>query len=152
MDAKDFQIVRALQSSGRLSNQELAERVNLSPSPCLRRLRLLEARGVITGYTALVDAKAYGLHVMAYLQISLERHEREAVQQFETKIRDCDEVLECHLLTGEADYLLRVLVKDLDAYEAFVRRRLHSIPGISKISTSLVYGAIKQTQIFPVYT
>ncbi|MGE0503431.1 MAG: Lrp/AsnC family transcriptional regulator [Rhizobiaceae bacterium] len=149
MDAKDVQIIRALQADGRLSNQDLAEKVNLSPSPCLRRLRLLEERGVISGYTALVNARAYGLQVMAFVRITLQRHEKDTVHQFEKRVRDIDEVLDCYLLTGDADYLLRVLVEDLDAYETFVRSRLHAIPGIASINTSLVYSNVKQTQIFP---
>lgn len=149
MDAKDRQIVRELQRNGRLSNFELAERVHLSPSPCLRRVRLLEEAGIITGYSADVDAKAYGLKITAFIQITLQRHERDAVETFEAKVRTIDEILECCLLTGQADYLLRVLVADMEAYEAFVRNRLHSIPEIASITTSFAYGAVKSTRVFP---
>lgn len=149
MDAKDRQIVRALQKDGRLTNQELADRVALSPSPCLRRVRLLEERGIITGYAARVDAKAYGLAVTAYIRIALQRHEKDSVRTFEARVAEIDEILECHLMTGEADYLLKVMVADLDAYEAFVRNRLHAIPGIASINTSLVYGVVKDSKVFP---
>ena len=149
MDSKDRQILRALQRNGRATNLELAAEVSLSPSPCLRRLRLLEKSGAITGYRAIVDAKAYGLPVNVYIRIRLERHSAEAVQNFETRIRALDEVLECHLMTGAADYLLRVVVSGLDAYEDFIRNRIHPIGGIGSIDTSFVYGTVKNTGVFP---
>jgi len=148
-DAKDRQIIRTLQKNGRLTNLELSERVNLSTSPCLRRVRRLEEAGVITGYSADVSARACGLNVTAVIRITLERHERGAVQEFEERVRATDEILDCHLLTGEADYLLRVVVADLDAYEDFVRSRLHSIRGISSITTSLIYGVVKESRALP---
>lgn len=149
LDARDLQIVRALQDDGRLSNLDLAQRVNLSPSPCLRRVRLLEEAGVIRGYSADVDPRALGLNVTAFIRITLTRHDRDAVARFESRVRDIDEILDCHLLTGEADYLLRVMVPDLDAYEGFVRNRLHAIPGTASITTSLVYGTVKSSRVFP---
>jgi Lrp/AsnC family leucine-responsive transcriptional regulator len=149
IDAKDRQIIRELQRDGRLTNQDLAERVNLSPSPCLRRVRLLEEARVIVGYSADVDARACGLEITAFIRIALQRHDREAVEQFERRVRDADEILDCFLLTGEADYLLRVVVADLDEYEHFVRHRLHGIPGIGSIMTSLVYGTVKSSRVFP---
>jgi Lrp/AsnC family leucine-responsive transcriptional regulator len=149
MDAKDRQIIRELQKDGRLTNQELAERVNLSPSPCLRRLRLLEAAGVITGYTALVDQKAYGLPITVFVRIRLERHADEVVRTFENQIARLDEVLDCHLLAGGDDYLLRVIVASLEAYEEFIRHRIRAIPGIASIDTSFAYGVVKQTRIYP---
>ena len=116
MDGKDRQIIRALQKNARMTNQDLAAAVNLSPSPCLRRLRNLEDRGVILGYSVDVDAKAYGLPMTVFIRIRLERHSGGHIQEFESRIRAIDEVLECHLMTGPADYLLRVMVPDLDAY------------------------------------
>ena len=148
-DAKDLQIVRALQKDGRLSNLDLAAQVSLSPSPCLRRVRLLEAAGVIRGYTAVVDPKAVGLRITAFIRITLARHDREAVARFEARVREIDEILDCHLMTGEADYLLRVMVTDLDSYEEFVRHRLHEIVGINSITTSLVYGTVKESRVMP---
>lgn len=150
IDAKDRQILRALQKDGRLTNLDLAAQVNLSPSPCLRRVRLLEEAGVISGYTAVVDPRAVGLKVTAFIRITLARHDRAAVTRFEARVQDIDEVLDCHLLTGEADYLLRVVVPDLDAYEVFVRTRLHEIEGVASITTSLVYGAVKASRALPV--
>src|SRR5262245_55903707 len=149
IDAKDRQIISELQRNGRLTNLELAERVNLSPSPCLRRVRLLEEAGVITGYAADVDPRACGLHITAFIHITLARHGSDAESRFEERIRHIEDILDCHLLTGEADYLLKVVVADLDAYESFVRNELHAIPGISSITTSLVYGTVKSTRVLP---
>ena len=149
MDARDRRIIRELQKNGRLTNQELAERVNLSPSPCLRRLRNLETAGVIIGYTALVDQKAYGLPITAFVRIRLERHSEEAVRGFEGQIARLDEILDCHLLAGGDDYLLRVIVASLEAYEDFIRRKIRAIPGIASIDTSFAYGVVKQTRAYP---
>ncbi|WP_022729235.1 Lrp/AsnC family transcriptional regulator [Fodinicurvata sediminis] len=149
LDAKDLRIIRELQKDGRLTNTELAARVNLSPTPCLRRVRLLEEAGVITGYSANVNPRTYGLTITAFIRISLERHDHEVVQRFEERVRSIEEILDCHLLTGEADYLLRVMVTDLEAYEDFVRTRLHAIQGISSITTSFVYGTVKSSRVFP---
>lgn len=149
LDAKDFQIIRELQKDARLTNTELAARVNLSPTPCLRRVRLLEEAGVITGYSANVAPRAFGLTITAFIRISLERHDHHVVQRFEERVRSIEEILDCHLLTGEADYLLRVMVADLQAYEDFVRTHLHGIPGISSITTSFVYGTVKSSRVFP---
>lgn len=149
MDAKDRQILRALQENARLTNQELAERVNLSPSPCLRRVRLLEERGLITGYTALVDQKAYGLPLTAFIRIRLEHHNEEAATTFERRVAAIEDIQDCYLLSGDADYLLRVAASDLDSYERFVRQRLHAIPGIASIVTSFAYGIVKQSHMLP---
>lgn len=149
MDEKDYQILRALQENGRLTNQELSERVNLSPSPCLRRVRQLEKSGAIRGYTALVDQNAYGLPLTVFIRIKMERHAAELVRVFEARIRDIPEIQDCYLVTGEADYLLRVVCRDLDAYERFMREKLHAIPGISSINTSFIFGRVKQSQVLP---
>lgn len=149
MDSKDRQILNALQADGRLTNQELSERVNLSPSPCLRRLRNLEESGIIKGYTAIIDENAYGLPITAFVQIRLERHTEDVVKAFEKKIMDAENILDCYVMTGDADYLLRVLVESLEGYEQFVRQRLHSIKGIAAIHTSFAYGRVKGATKFP---
>ena len=149
MDDKDRQIIRALQSNGRMTNQDVAEQVNLSPSPCLRRMRILEESGAIKGYSAEVDAKAYGLPITAFVRVRLERHNEEDVRRFETRVMAIDEVLECHVLTGASDYQLRVVGSDLDAYEDFIRNRIHRIGGIASIDTTFVYGTVKKTSVFP---
>ncbi|MGB0959647.1 MAG: Lrp/AsnC family transcriptional regulator [Halocynthiibacter sp.] len=149
IDDTDRKILRALQANGRMSNLDLAEAVNLSPSPCLRRLKLLEQAGVISGYSAEVDAQAYGLPVTVMVRISLEKHTKEIVDHFERQMKNIPEVLECFVMTGLSDYLLRVVVRDLEGYEQFVRERLHPIGGISSIDTSFVYGVVKRTHVFP---
>ncbi|MBV7257060.1 Lrp/AsnC family transcriptional regulator [Pacificimonas sp. WHA3] len=148
MDRLDLAIIRELQRDGRLTNQALAERVGLSPSPCLRRLRALEKSGTIRGYTALVDPRAVGLTITVFIRITLDRHSSDTVTRFEQAIARLDEVLECHLMTGSSDYLLRVLVKDLPDYERFMRQSVHAIPGIASVDTSFSYGAVKEATVF----
>ncbi len=149
MDNKDRQIIRALQQDGRMTNQDLAEKVNLSPSPCLRRMRNLEASGAIRGFCVDVDPAAYGLPIMAFVQVRLERHNTDTVREFEKRIALLDEVQECHMLTGGVDYLMRVVVEGLNAYEDFIRNCIHPIGGIGSIDTSFVYGSIKKSSVFP---
>lgn len=149
MDNKDRHIINTLQRNGRLTIQDLSEQVNLSPTPCLRRVRLLEEAGVITGYTAVVNEDAYGLPVTALVRIKLERHNGADVQQFEREIRAIDEIVECYVLAGDADYLLRVLVASLHDYERFVREKLHNIPFIAAIETTFAYGVVKRSNVFP---
>lgn len=149
MDAKDRQIIAALQRDGRLTNQDLSEKVALSPSPCLRRLRILEETGVIKGYTAIVDEQAYGLPITVFVRIRLDRHTEKIVAAFEEKIRSIDAILDCYMMTGNSDYLLRVLVEDLADYEDFVRTRLHKIEGVASIDTSFAYGMVKRSTVFP---
>jgi len=149
LDATDRKIIRALQRNGRMTNLDLSEEVNLSPSPCLRRLRNLERDGVIKGYSIDVEGEAYGLPVTAFVRVSLERHVEGTVKQFEDRVRSIPEVLECFVMTGLSDYLLRVVVSDLADYERFVRQRLHPVGGIGSIDTSFVYGVVKKTSVFP---
>ena len=149
MDDKDRQIIRALQRNSRMTNQDLAAEVNLSPSPCLRRVKLLEQSGALKGYTADIDAEAYGLPVTVFVRVSLTGHTENVVQQFEKQISRVEQVLECFVMTGTSDYLLRVVVADLSDYENFVRKRLHPIGGIGSIDSSFVYGVVKKTGVFP---
>ncbi len=149
MDETDRKIVRALQRDGRLTNLDLAEEINLSPSPCLRRVKNLEKAGVITGYSAEADPKAYGLAVTVFVRITLEKHNEEAVSLFESRVKAIPEVLDCFVMTGLSDYLLRVMVADLEDYERFVRMRLHPIGAVSSIDTSFVYGVVKRSNVFP---
>jgi DNA-binding Lrp family transcriptional regulator len=149
MDQKDLHILQELQRDGRLSNADLADRVALSPSPCLRRVRQLEDRGVIEGYTAIVNQKAYGLPLTVFIQIRLNNHSSDAAQIFEHAIKRIDEIMDCHLMTGETDYMLRVVAASLEDYEHFVRSRLHPIPNIASINTSFAYGVVKQNRALP---
>ncbi|MCA8900321.1 MAG: Lrp/AsnC family transcriptional regulator [Hyphomonas sp.] len=150
MDTIDAKIVRALQQDGRLTNLELAETVGLSPSPCLRRVRNLEAAGVIRGYSALVDQKACGYPITCLVRIRLSNHSQETVQAFEKKIADTDAILDCYLMTGGADYELRIVARSLDDYERLVRETIQKLPGIAAIETSFAYGVVKKSRVFPV--
>jgi Lrp/AsnC family transcriptional regulator, leucine-responsive regulatory protein len=149
MDKIDHKIVRELQVNGRISIQDLAAKVNLSPSPCLRRLRTLEELGAIRGYAAIVDEAKFGLPVTVFVRIRLDRHSEERVGRFERSVKSIAEILECHLLAGDFDYMLRILVSDLKSYENFVREKIHTIPGIAALETSFAYGTIKKTHVFP---
>ena len=141
LDAIDQRILAELQKNARLSNVELADRAGLSPSPCLRRVRTLEEDGVIKGYAALVDQDAVGLPVSVFIMVSLERQVERALEVFEEKVRALPEVMECYLMTGDSDYLLRVVTRDLQAYEQFLMRHLTKFPSVTSIKSSF---ALKQ--------
>ena len=149
MDSIDRNIIRELQANARLTNQELADRVNLSPSPCLRRVRNLERAGVLVGYTALVDQEKYGLPINVFVSIRLERQTDEAIREFEGGIQHLDEVLECYLMTGTRDYLLHVVSQSLQSYERFVRDVLSKLPGIAAIESSFALGQAKKRSVLP---
>lgn len=135
--------MRELQRNGRISNQNLADRVGLSPSPCLRRVRALERDGVLTGYTALVDQEKYGLPVDVFVSISLENQRDEVLKAFESAILRLDEVMECYLMTGSRDYLLRVVCDGLKSYERITRDQLAKLPGIRSIESSFALDRVK---------
>lgn len=149
MDAVDFRIIHELQADGRLSNQDLADRIGLSPSPCLRRVRRLEESGLVSGYTAMVDQVAYGLPITVFVRIRLERHTAEAVNVFEEHVGLIEHIQDCYLMAGSSDYLLRVVIESLEAYEVFVRTRIHAIPGIASIESSFAFGSVKQSKVYP---
>ena len=120
LDAKNYSILREVQRNANLTNAELAARVRLSPSPCLTRVRELEEQGVITGYVALLDAPKVGLHVNVFIQVSLEKQVESALENFETAMNRYPEVMECYLMTGDSDYLIRVVVEDVQALQRFI--------------------------------
>lgn len=152
LDRYDREILMVLQKQGRISNQELAEKINLSPSPCLRRVRQLEEAGLIDGYVALLNARKLGLTLLAFIQISLDKHSPERFDGFEQKIGSYQEVLECHLITGQsADYLLKVIVQDMDAYQQFLLQKLTRIDGVSGVHSSFVLKSPIVTTALPVY-
>jgi Lrp/AsnC family transcriptional regulator, leucine-responsive regulatory protein len=151
LDRYDRHILEVLQADGRLSNQELAERIGLSPSPCLRRVRALEEAGLITGYRALVDAKKLGLTLMALLHISMDKHTPERFANFEKKVAAQPEVLECLLITGqEADYQLKVIVRDMEAYQELLLNRITRIEGVTGVHTSFVLRRVLDKTAVPV--
>ena len=139
LDRYDQQILEILQTDGRINNQDLADRIGLSPSPCLRRVRALEESGLIVGYRALLDAKKLGLSLMALVHISMDRHTPERFENFETSVGLLPEVLECLLITGQdADYQLKVVVRDMDHYQTLLLNKLTRIEGVTGVHSSFV--------------
>lgn len=149
LDRYDQIILDILQKQGRISNQELAEAINLSPSPTLRRVKQMEESGLIDGYVALLNARKLGLTLMAFIGISMDKHTPERFSGLEEKLAGYPEVLECHLITGQtADYLLKVIVKDMDAYQQFLLQKLTRIEGVTGVHTSFVMKSpIKSTAL-----
>jgi DNA-binding Lrp family transcriptional regulator len=150
LDAIDRQILENLQNDARMRNVELAEKVGLSPSPCLRRVGNLEETGVIRGYATLVDAEAVGLPVSVFISVTLEKQIEKALEKFEKEIRARPEVMECYLMTGEADYLLRVVTADLSAYERFLIEHLTRIPGVASIKSSFALKQVAYRTALPI--
>ncbi|HEX4024785.1 MAG TPA: Lrp/AsnC family transcriptional regulator [Steroidobacteraceae bacterium] len=150
LDRYDRRILELLQQDGRLSNLELADKIGLSPSPCLRRVRALEAAGIISGYRAMVDAAKLGLSLMALVYISMDRHTPERFANFEAKVRNLPEVLECLLITGqEADYQLKVVVRDMDAYQQLLLHRITRIEGVTGVHSSFVLRRVVDKTALP---
>lgn len=149
IDPLDRRILRALQEDGRMSVQALADRVGLSPSPCLRRVRQLEKAGVISGYSANIEQKAVGLPVSVFISIKLERQRAGNLDAFGAAIGSWPEVMECYLMTGQFDFLLRVVCADLEAYEHFLRDKLTQLEGVASIESSFSLGAVKFSRVLP---
>ncbi len=149
LDAIDIRILSELQQDGGLSNVELARRVNLSPSPCLMRVRALEKQGVIRQYVALADPQALGLGLNVFISISLKEQSKAALADFESRIAEHDEVMECYLMTGDSDYLIRVAVADMAALERFILDQLTPIPGVEKIRSSFALKQVRYKTALP---
>ena len=149
MDSIDRRILDALQANGRLSNVELADRVGLSPSPCLRRVRALERAGVILGYGALIDQQAVGLSISVFVQVTLSQKTSEILEAFEAAISQSPAVMECYLMTGEADYHLRVVVPDLASYERYLKEQLTNFPGVAQIQSSIALKQVRYRTALP---
>jgi Lrp/AsnC family leucine-responsive transcriptional regulator len=149
LDSTDRKILAELQADGRLSNQELAERVALSPSPCLRRVRALERAGVIRRYAAVLDPSQIGLGLLAYVTVKLEKRGKMPVDQFTRAVESWPEVIACYSMTGDMDYLMRVQVEDLEHYSRFVMDKLLKQPGVIDIRTNFVLERVKETTAMP---
>ena len=150
LDAIDRKILALLQQDGRMSLAALSEKVGLSPSPCLRRVRLMEKAGIIARYVAVLNQRAVGLPVSVFISIKLESQREEALTKFGRAIARWPEVLECYLMTGPRDYLLRVVVADLSAYEQFLKTKLTRLDGIASIESSFALEQVKYTNVLPV--
>lgn len=148
-DAIDLKILALLQERADMPNVELAEAVGLSPSPCLRRVRMLEEAGVIRRRVTLLEARAVDLSVNVFVSVTLEKQVKERLQDFEAAIRRRPEVMECWLMTGESDYLLRVVVPDLDAYERFLKEHLTRAPGVASIKSSFALNQVQYRTALP---
>jgi len=149
-DDIDRRILSELQEDARTPNVDLAEKVGLSPTPCARRVKNLEAAGVISRYVTLVDQKTVGLPVSVFVNVTLERQVEQALDVFESFISERPEVMECYLMTGDADYLLRVVVADLDAFERFIVNHLTKVPGIANIKSSFALKQVAYKTALPV--
>ena len=150
LDAVDRQLLRLLQDSGRTTNRELARQVDLSPPALQKRVQKLQDAGVIQRYTALIDREAVGLDLLCFVQVTLAHHEPESVQGFREQVGEIPEVLECHHLTGEFDYLMKVVVRNHKDLERFLFEKLTSISGVDKIRTSIVLRQIKESTVLPI--
>jgi DNA-binding Lrp family transcriptional regulator len=149
LDAIDLKILAALQADARIANVDLARKVHLSPSPCLARVRALEEGGLVARYVTLLDPKKLGLTVSVLVQVTLERQVEKALEAFERAVRERPEVMECYLMTGDADYLLRVVVPDVPAFERFILDFLSKVPGVGNIKSSFALKQVKYQTALP---
>ena len=146
----DLKILSHLQNNARLTNVELSEHIHLSQSPCLRRVRNMESSGIIKGYVALVDQNAVGLPVSVFVNVRLEKQIERALEKFEETVQDWSEVMECYLMTGDFDYLLRVVASDLAAYERFLMDKLTRVPGVASINSSFALKQVTYKTALPI--
>jgi Lrp/AsnC family leucine-responsive transcriptional regulator len=149
LDEIDRKIIGAVQNDGRISTHELAEKVGLSPSPCARRLRLMEEAGIIKGYTAIIDQTKVGLPISAFASVKLERQREENLDHFARAVAGWPEVADCYLMTGQRDYLMRIVVRNLPAYEEFLKSKLTRLEGVASIETSFALGQVKRSETLP---
>ncbi|NGN43529.1 Lrp/AsnC family transcriptional regulator [Mesorhizobium sp. CGMCC 1.15528] len=143
-------IIAAIQSDGRITVQELADKVGLSASPCARRVKMMEDEGIIKGYSAVIDQAKVGLPVSAFASIKLEKQREDYLDRFAQAIARWPEVVDCYLMTGQYDYLMRVVVADLAAYERFLKTKLTRLEGVASIETSFALGQTKRSEVLPV--
>ena len=149
LDAIDLKILRELQQNAEIANSDLAERVGLSPSPCLRRVRILREAGIIKRSVVLLDPEAVDLHINVFVRVTLSQQTEENISNFERQVRKRPEVLECYLMTGDEDYLLRVVVPDLGHYEHFLKTHLTRISGIANIRSSFALSQVSYSTALP---
>jgi DNA-binding Lrp family transcriptional regulator len=150
LEELDISILQILQSNARISNAELARRINLSPPATLARVRRLEESGYIDGYAAFVNHRQAGYDMLCFVSVSLQLHDIEQVTGFRDVVRKIPEVLECHHVTGDYDYLLKIVARNTQDLENFLLRKLTPIPGVARIHTSLVLNEVKSTTVIPI--
>lgn len=149
LDETDLSIIYELQREGRTANARLAEKLHISEASCWRRLKRLQESGIIEGYQAILNRRALGFGVLSFVQLSCSQHSEEVTKEFEDLILDCPHVMSCHNITGEADFLLQVVAKDLDDYSLFVDQVLRKIPGVTSIRSNLVLRELKSSSRLP---
>lgn len=150
LDKTDLAILREVQVDGRLSNSKLSEKLNLSETPCWRRLKRLESEGFIEGYKAVLSRKKLGFGVIGFVQVTIGDHASDDPLIFEREVASIPEILSCHNVTGDYDYVLQIVAEDLDAYGAFIRNRLRKLPGVASIHSNLSLREVKSTLSLPV--
>ena len=150
LDRASRQILEALQADARLSTQALAEKVGLSATPVWRRVKEMEERGLIRGHVALLDREKLGLSICVLANVSLVRHSEGAVEQFERLVATQREIIECHAITGEADYVIKVVAADMKAYDAFLQQHIFKLPGVSSVRSNVVLREVKYETALPV--
>jgi len=150
LDSIDLNILAALQENGRIANVELADMVHLSPSPCLARVKALEQQGYISKYVALLDPKSLGLCVEVFVQVRLERQVQSSFSIFEKAVATRPEIMQCHLMTGTADYLLRVIVPDLESFQKLLTDFLSNIPGVTNTQSSISLRQVNSKTALPI--
>ena len=152
LDAGDLRILGVLQTEGRLTNQELADKVGMSTSPCWRRVKRMEESGVIKGYQAMLDRRCLGLGVLAFIRVGIDSHSEAEARRFEKDVLKLDEVVACYSIAGDADFLLQVVARDLDAYAEFAMTVVRRLPRIKEMQTTFVLKEIKPLQGLPIRT
>jgi DNA-binding Lrp family transcriptional regulator len=145
----DLRILKQLQSSGRMTNQELAEKVGMAASPCWRRMKQLEDCGVITGYQANIDRKKIGLGLLAFIRVKIDSHSEEDARRFEQEVGALPAVIACYAIAGDTDFLLQVVAKDLDSFSSFAMEVVRRLPGIKEMQTSFVLREVKPLNVLP---
>jgi Lrp/AsnC family leucine-responsive transcriptional regulator len=150
LDDIDRRLLAALQADGRMTAQQLADRVGLSPSPCARRVRLLEEAGIVKGYAAVIDQAKVGLPISVFASIKLERQREDDLDRFSQAVARWPEVVDCYLMTGQRDYLLRIVVSDLESYERFIKDKLTRLDGVASIESSFALGQVKRSNALPI--
>lgn len=150
LDALDRRIIAELQINSRLTIQELAAKIGLSATPCARRIRILEEAGVIQGYAAIIDQTKVGLPISVFASVKLERQREEELDRFSQAVARWPEVVDCYLMTGQRDYLMRIVVRDLEAYERFLKEKLTRLDGVASIESSFALGQVKRSSALPI--
>jgi len=149
LDETDYSLLARLQKDGRITNAKLAETLNLSETPCWRRLKRLEENHVITGYNAILDRNLLGYEICAFVQIFSKSHTDDSLEQFESAVKEIPEILSCHNITGDADYILQIVAQNLESYEELLRKVLRRLPGVTSVKTSISLREVKNTTSLP---